>query len=202
MTSSIATVVADDWLPVLVPTYSATYASAEFMYPTDGERRSDRLPSIHAGETVDDTTVQKVDTKGGIASGLEGVLETDVFYLLSNWLDELDAACRNAATPNWDGESAAPVQEGARRYVIHCMLALLSRKSFPEVSVDPDGEICLDWDDGDGVFSVSISDQGRLSYAGLRGASECHGTECIVNKQVLAEVAQRLVHHMDRLVLA
>ena len=198
MTSSIATLVADDWSPM-----SATCASsAESMTVTDGREWLHRLPFNRTGETVDDTVGQWVDTKGGIASGLEGVLETDVFFLLSNWLDELDAACRNAATRNWDGDGAAPVQEGARRYVIHCMLALMSHKTFPEVAVDPDGEICLDWDDGDGVFSVSISDQGRLSYAGLRGASECHGTECIVNRQVLAEVTQRLVQHLDRLVLA
>jgi hypothetical protein len=48
----------------------------------------------------------------------------------------------------------------------------------PEVSVDPDGEILLDWDYGvRSVFSVSISPYGKLSFAGIFGASTRSGAE-------------------------
>lgn len=40
----------------------------------------------------------------------------------------------------------------------------------PEFSVDPDGEIAIEWYDGDNVLSISLSHTGRLSYV-----YECDG---------------------------
>jgi hypothetical protein len=50
---------------------------------------------------------------------------------------------------------------------------------IPEISADPDGEIAFDWVASSGrMFSVSVSDSGRLSYAGYFGEnSRIHGTE-------------------------
>lgn len=49
----------------------------------------------------------------------------------------------------------------------------------PEISADPDGEISFDWFGSSGkMYSVSIDQSGRLSYAGwFREDSRTHGTE-------------------------
>ena len=54
---------------------------------------------------------------------------------------------------------------------------------LPEVSSDPDGEICFDWFGPSGeMFSVSVDRSGKLSYAGwFREDSRIHGTETMVD---------------------
>jgi len=48
----------------------------------------------------------------------------------------------------------------------------------PEVSIDPDGEISLEWDSGRRcVFSVSVGPNGSLSFAGLFGEAIRHGVQ-------------------------
>ena len=113
---------------------------------------------------------------------------------LSDWIQGLDAICRDAATENWDGEDAVPAQAGAHRHAVTFVTELDADAPFPEVSVDPDGELSLNWYVGTDVFSVSINEAGRLSYAGLLGASDCHGTEWMVER-VPAEV----IHQLARL---
>jgi hypothetical protein len=58
-------------------------------------------------------------------------------------------------------------------------LRLLPREvSTPEITVDNDGEIMLEWDHGRRcVFSVSVGRDGTLSFAGLFGHNPIHGTE-------------------------
>ena len=115
---------------------------------------------------------------------------------LFSWVRKLDEICGEAATDNWDGESAAPVQEGAREYAIALVAELAEGIRFPEVAVDPDTR-SLGWHAGEDVFSVSISGAGRFSYAGLFGKNDCHGTEWMVER-VPVEVTRQL----DRLLLA
>jgi hypothetical protein len=58
--------------------------------------------------------------------------------------------------------------------------ALLLPRSFPnpEVAADPDGEISFDWSKSGKMFSVSISGEGRVSYAGrFSDKSKIHGIE-------------------------
>ena len=116
---------------------------------------------------------------------------------LSGWIRDLDELCKEADQQDWDGEGAAPVQVGARRYAIALVAELAEGTRFPEVAVDPDGEISLGWEAGNQVFSISISGVGRFSYAGLFGTGDCHGTEWMV-EQVPVEVT----HQLDRLLLA
>lgn len=48
----------------------------------------------------------------------------------------------------------------------------------PEISVDADGDVAIDWDFGPRrVFSVRVGQGGRLYYAGLFGHSTLHGSE-------------------------
>ena len=114
----------------------------------------------------------------------------------SSWVRELEETCLETARRDGDGEGAAPVQLGAREHAVTFVSELANGIRFPEVGIDPDGEISLGWRvDGD-VFSVSVSSEGRLSYAGLSETSDCYGTEWMddqVPREVLRQL-DRLIH--------
>jgi len=49
--------------------------------------------------------------------------------------------------------------------------------SMPDVSVDPDGEVALEWyKNPRWVFSVSVGADGTLTYAGIWENTETHGS--------------------------
>lgn len=93
-------------------------------------------------------------------------------------LDALDAAFQSAAAPNWDNQGALPADALSYLYAKDFLLALPSWVSQPDVNVDPDGEISIDWDRGPRFsFSVSVGRDGTLTYAGLYGSRKNHGVE-------------------------
>lgn len=58
------------------------------------------------------------------------------------------------------------------------LLLLPAAAPFPEVDVDFDGDIAIDWDYGPRrIFSVRVSRGRTLYYAGLIGFSTFHGSE-------------------------
>ena len=93
-------------------------------------------------------------------------------------LDSLYAACRSASSENWDGYGARPVGASAFEHAKVFLQLLPTDASFPDVSVDPDGEIALEWYLAPrAVFSVSIGEEGLISYAGLFGWNKVNGVE-------------------------
>lgn len=83
-----------------------------------------------------------------------------------------------ATAENWDGEGGEPADPMSYRYALLFAQSLPGWAPNPEASVDPDGEICLEWDWGRrSIFSVSIGRDGTLTYAGLFGVSKQHGVE-------------------------
>mgnify|MGYP001608468113 FL=1 len=85
---------------------------------------------------------------------------------------------RQMSAPNWDGYGAAPVTTGVIDAARRFLAAIPETWPVPEVSAEPDGELCFEWARAPHwVFSVSVSGEGRLSYAGLFGASRAHGVE-------------------------
>ena len=113
----------------------------------------------------------------------------------SSWVRELEETCLEASSHDWDGEGGGPVQLGAREYAVTFVSELAQGIRFPEVGIDPDGEISLGWQAEGDMFSVSISGEGRLSYAGLFGASDCYGTEWMGD-----QVPREVLRQLDRLI--
>ena len=92
--------------------------------------------------------------------------------------EALKQAFVEATTDNWDGEGGAPADAMSYRYALLFIQSLPGWAPNPEASVDPDGEIALEWDRGRrSIFSVSIGRDGTLTYAGLFGVSKQHGVE-------------------------
>jgi hypothetical protein len=76
-----------------------------------------------------------------------------------------------------DSEMASVRYETAQA-ALHFALLLPRSFPIPEVAADPDGEISFDWSRSGKMFSVSISAEGKISYAGrFSDKSKIHGTE-------------------------
>lgn len=91
-------------------------------------------------------------------------------------LSELESEC---GTADWDGSNAIPVDKQSISEAYRFIVALPAPFSRPEISVEPDGEVELEWyRSAIRLFSVSIGPDGELTYAGRFGPeSELHGCE-------------------------
>jgi hypothetical protein len=107
---------------------------------------------------------------------------------------ELDAACLEASRAGWDGYDAAAVDWQTYLWTRRFLQALPVTWRDPDIAVDPDGELSLTWQRSPGhVFSVSVANTGRLSYAGLFGKNTAHGTEYFdetVPHRIAGEIAR------------
>jgi hypothetical protein len=78
----------------------------------------------------------------------------------------------------WDGYGGLPAIPGAVEAAADFIRALPSDMIQPEVAVDPDGQISLEWFGAkDRIFSISFSDRGRVAYAGIDGTARWRGAE-------------------------
>jgi hypothetical protein len=91
---------------------------------------------------------------------------------------ELDELFQECSIKNWDGYGAKSVDRSLRKITEQFIDLLPEGVTDPEVGVDPDGEISLDWYFSEKrMFSISIGKKGRLSYAGLSGKKKVDGVD-------------------------
>ena len=113
-------------------------------------------------------------------------------------LVDLSDARREAASANWDGQGALPV-DGLALLFSQQFARMLPNTNCPvEVSVDPDGEVSFDWYAGPRrSLSVSVGPTGTLRYASILGGSEAWGSEPWCDG--VPEAIGRLLHEIDSL---
>lgn len=114
---------------------------------------------------------------------------------LKKTLNTLDESVDRCSVANWDDYGARPVNLLSYFYARSFLESLPPRLPQPDVGVDPDGEISFEWALGPRqVFSISVSPNGDLSYAGLYGRNTVHGSESFdVNlPKVIIDNLQRL----------
>jgi len=86
---------------------------------------------------------------------------------------ELEAEC---SEPDWDGYKAEPISPRAILSAKEFVKVLPNDMPMPEVSVEPDGSISLDWIKSTHcLFSVSIGTADRLAFAWMDGTDRGHG---------------------------
>jgi hypothetical protein len=96
---------------------------------------------------------------------------------------EFDSVMSEAQVPNWDGHGAQPVSWAAIHVAESFIKALPTTLPSPEFSVDPDGEISLDWIRGrNQIMSISIRGDGVLSYAARFGVAKQNGSEIFIGE--------------------
>ena len=92
----------------------------------------------------------------------------------------LMSAFGQSKAASWDGYNALPADIGSLIYAIHFMQQLPASQPIPEVGVDPDGLVALDWDyEPRRILSVRVANDGTIHYAGLDGSAVFHGTEIL-----------------------
>ena len=90
----------------------------------------------------------------------------------------LNDALSHATSHDWDGYGAQPFNTQSSQYAARFLQVQPIGVPLPEISVDPDGEVCFEWYKAPNqVFSVSFGPTGRLTYAGLFEGNDTHGTE-------------------------
>jgi hypothetical protein len=106
-------------------------------------------------------------------------------------LSELAALEIECADEDWDGNGAAAIDFVAVLQAECLVRALPDRCPLPEVAVEPDGSISLDWiQSRDRLFSVSVSQSSRLAFAWVDGADSGYGVERFDGRNVPQRILQ------------
>jgi hypothetical protein len=121
------------------------------------------------------TTAQYLDTtsreKQQYFSQSAALTKRSAYEELVNVWEE----CKEA---NWDGYNAFPVQEQTFEKTYSLIEALPLGYPLPSVGAEPDGHLTLEWYvRPQKTFSISISPEGILYYAGLFDDSDPRGVE-------------------------
>jgi hypothetical protein len=91
-------------------------------------------------------------------------------------LSRLNDLTREASIDDWDGEGGVAVPFCAAWNASNFIRALPDHLPFPDVAIDPDGAISLDWiENQNRVFSVSISGSARIAFAWVDGTDSGNG---------------------------
>ena len=110
-------------------------------------------------------------------------------------LQELRDVAESCVEDDWDGGGALRVSPEAVRHAMRLIELLPASSPLPNCDADPDGEICFDWPlETRRVFSVSMSPNGVLSYAGLFERAKLKG-RVILDDRMPAEI----MHCLNRL---
>ena len=110
-----------------------------------------------------------------------------------NRLYELAAECVEA---DWDGYGAEAVSQIAVVRSAHFIRRLPEDLPLPEISVEPDGEIALDWSPTPTqTFSVSIGPADRMACAWVNGTEHGH----VVVSSNNGEIPSRILQEIQRI---
>ena len=108
-----------------------------------------------------------------------------------NRLSELAAECAQA---DWDGYGAEAVSQSAVKRSELFIRRLPESLPLPEISVEPDGEIALDWSPTPmQTFSVSIGTEDQMACAWVNGTEHGHVVVSSTNGEIPWRILQELV---------
>jgi hypothetical protein len=110
-----------------------------------------------------------------------------------NALKALQSALSDPEGADADGGRASV---GAFTYAVRLLDHLPSTVPLPEIAVDADGDIAFEWDQGPRrLFSLRVSRDGTIYYAGLDHYATFHGSEefCEGVPNAISEGISRIV---------
>lgn len=91
-------------------------------------------------------------------------------------ISQIWCAFEQAEHDGWDGEGAQGVDPSAARRAEDLIRGLPEGFPLPEIAVEPDGEISLDWiESRDRLFSLSVGSSDRMAFAWIDGLESGHG---------------------------
>jgi len=118
-----------------------------------------------------------------ILNRLERTESIGRYSLLEQTINELEEMFISCSQENWDGYGANPISDSTfleAISIIKMLNATFLHFPMPEITPEPDGDIAFEWSDNYGrKFVFSIDDNQTLTYAGIFGANNTHGTELL-----------------------
>lgn len=133
---------------------------------------------------VDEKVIQrqKVERQSAVLGDSENAILTRAVEILIEHAED-----------DWDGYEARAVNRDSLVNALSLALLLGTQYPSPEMAVDPDGEVTLDWICGAGrVFSISTSATGRLAYAWMKGNDQGSATSQLSGRTVPDEIVSVL----------
>lgn len=120
------------------------------------------------------------EAKSAVRAASAVIRDTEVSQVLfgakSSALSELRKMVDECADDNWDGNDALGISVPAYWNAENLIRALPDDFPLPEFAPEPDGSISIDWIRSRyRIFSLSVGDGNRLSYAWLDGSDRGHG---------------------------
>lgn len=108
-------------------------------------------------------------------------------------LDRLYELAAECAEADWDGYGAEAVSQSAVERSAHFIRRLPEDLPLPEISVEPDGEIALDWSPTPTqTFSVSIGTANRMACAWVNGTEHGHAVAYSNNGEIPSRILQEI----------
>ena len=105
-------------------------------------------------------------------------------------LYELEVEC---AETDWNGYGAKAVSQSAVERSAYFIRRLPEDLPLPEISVEPDGEIALDWSPTPTqTFSISIGTADRMACAWINGTEHGHVVAYSNNGEIPLRILQEL----------
>ena len=108
-------------------------------------------------------------------------------------LDRLYELAAECAEADWDGYDAEAVSQSAVEHSAYFIRRLPEDLPLPEISVEPDGEIALDWSPTPTqTFSVSIGTANRMACAWVNGTEHGHVVAYSNNGEIPSRILQEI----------
>lgn len=99
-----------------------------------------------------------------------------LFGAKSSVISQIHAVAAERASDEVDSDEFASVSDDVIERATHFVRAIPDALALPEVAADPDGSISFDWIAGRArVFSVSVGNTNRVSFAWIDGTDRGHG---------------------------
>jgi len=90
-------------------------------------------------------------------------------------ISELNRLANETSEPDWDGQGALGINLIAQQNAISFVRALPNGVPMPEIAIEPDGSISLDWIRSRHImFTLSIGPNDRIAFAWVDGTDSGH----------------------------
>ena len=87
-------------------------------------------------------------------------------------------AFEEASKGDWDGHGAEAADPRSWYQTLRLLMSIPVTLPLPDISVTPQGQFLLEWHKQPmKTFTLSVSNDGALVYAGILGSKRTHGTE-------------------------
>lgn len=108
-----------------------------------------------------------------------------------NTIDRIQELVEECSLAGWDGYDGCPISSEAAHLANDFIRVLSSGLPMPDISVEPDGEIALEWiASRSKVFSISIGETNRISYAWLDGGDHGHAVAIFDGKKIPRKIVE------------